>query len=75
MAVVTTNVLSMTFSTNTGESTTIRISEFNPEIDSERVGVLMNTIITNGSIFKKVPVLAKSAKIVATTTTDVDLDI
>lgn len=75
MAVVTTNVLSMTFSTNTGESTTIRISEFNPEIDSERVGVLMNTIITNGAIFKKVPALAKSAKIVATTTTDVDLDI
>lgn len=74
MAVVTTNVLSITFGTATGDSTNIRISQFNPETDAEHVNIIAQAIITAGDIFKKPPVVPKSAKIVATTTTDVELE-
>ena len=39
-----------------------------------RIKNLMNGIITNGSIFEHVPVEKKSAKLVTTTQTAVDVD-
>ena len=74
MAVVTTNVLSITFATQDGSTSTIRISQFNPEATELEITDLADGFVANGQIFKNVPVMAKSAKIVATTTTDVNID-
>lgn len=74
MAVVTTNVLSMTFTTDNGSSKTWKVTNFNPEAPAIAIKDLVNGFISNGSIFANVPILAKSAKIVATTSTDVEID-
>ena len=43
------------------------------EVTTSRVKSLVTALITNGSIFEKVPVAAKSAKLVVTTETEVDI--
>lgn len=42
-------------------------------IDTEDVAALMNAMVTNGAIFKKVPVSKKGAKIVKTEETIIDV--
>ena len=72
MAITTVTKLSMTFTTADG-TTTISYNYADPNVSVQNVNALMAGIITNGSIFAKVPLAAKSAKIVTTQTTDVNI--
>ena len=55
------------------ETTKYSYSYADGEVTTSRVKSLVNALITNGSIFEKVPVAAKSAKLVVTTETEVDI--
>ncbi|MBR0380801.1 MAG: DUF2922 domain-containing protein [Mogibacterium sp.] len=54
-----------------GSGSTVKFSYkyADPTITSQQVQTLMQTIITNGTIFENPPLVAKSAKLVATTET------
>ena len=45
-----------------------------PAATAANIKTLAQTIIANGSIFAHIPVTAKSAKLVTTTETDVDIN-
>ena len=45
-----------------------------PEVSASTVKTLTDAIVTNGSIFAKIPVSAKSAKIVTTTEDEIDIE-
>ena len=67
----TTN-LKLKFGTMYGEKTwTIKYANTNPS--AEQIANAMNTMITNGSIYKYPPLTKVSAEIVTTTTQEVDV--
>jgi len=68
-----TSKLVLEFNTGDGGTTTHSYKYINPEITTARVKTIMNTTISNGSIFEKVPVSIKAAKVVTTTESDFDL--
>lgn len=70
---VTTSRLSMTFGTSTGDEVSFGYSYADEEASIADIKALVAGMIANGSIFKKVPAVAKSAKIVTTTTTPISL--
>ena len=63
-----------TFGTADGGTTTMKIPYANTDQGATQVNNFMNAIITNGSIFAKVPVSKKSAKLVKTEETTFVLD-
>lgn len=64
--------LQMVFTTSEGDSQ-MSYNYVKPNISGATVQTVANAIITNGSIFAKVPTAIKSAKLVTTTETLVDL--
>ena len=59
---------------NTADSSvTMTFNEADPDVQASDVQALAQGIIENGSIFVKVPVSAKSAKIVETTETEIPI--
>ena len=64
--------LVLTFGTS-DSTTTHSFSYANADATAANVKALANGIIANGSIYAKIPLTAKSAKIVTTTETDYNL--
>ena len=71
MAAGTTLVLE--FGDDNGNSVFFSYNYANPDALVSDIKTLMNTIIANGSIFKKNPVSIKSAKAVRTSESEFDL--
>ena len=65
--------LALTFSDANGNDVKLNYSHVNTAVEASDVRTLMSTIITNGSIFSSVPAAQKSAKLVITTESDIDL--
>ena len=65
--------LVMSFLKADGSEMSLSYNYADPEVEAENLTALMNGIITNGSIFENVPAVSKSAKIVTTTTTELDI--
>ena len=66
--------LVLSFATMEGESMILSYNHVDPEVAAAKVKSLVNGILTAGSIFSKVPVLAKSAKLVTSTENEFDLN-
>ena len=64
--------LVMTFDTASG-TTTFNYNYVDPEVTAVAVRALATGIISNGSIFAAVPLTAKSAKLVTTSESDIEL--
>lgn len=73
MATTTSTKLEMSFGCVDGSSITISMSNVNPEATASSVQGLTQAIVSGGSIFDPQPVMAKAAKLVTTTSSDVDL--
>ena len=71
MAVI--NKLSLTFTTDTGKSTTFSYKYAKTNVTTSQVKALMAAIIANNAIFSSVPVAAKSAKLVKTEEDAIDI--
>lgn len=65
--------LVMTFAGSNGNDIIMSYGYIEEETPSSAVKALVNGIVANGSIFDRVPVSAKGAKIVSTTETVFDL--
>lgn len=65
--------LVLTFSANNGGDVVFSYPYADDEVEASDVQTLMQTMITNGSIFSVPPVTAKSAKLITTTETDISL--
>ena len=65
--------LVLTFAKANGDSLSQTYSNAKSNVSSANVKALMEGIIANGAIFTSVPAVMKSAKIVTTTETAVDL--
>lgn len=61
------SILKIVYNTTDGNTVTHSWRYANADATQNNVTSLINTTITNGSIFAKVPVSAKSAQIVVTT--------
>lgn len=70
----TTRRLQMVFADTTGESTTLSYGNIKDELDTNAVKALMSGLIANGSIFENPPAISKSAKIIETNTTELEID-
>lgn len=74
-AVTTSSKLEMSFGCQDGTTKTITLSNANASVTDQAVQDLMETIVTSaGSIFDPVPIMPKAAKIVTTTSTDLDIE-
>ena len=71
MAVTT--KLSLTFAKETGGSTTMSYKYAKSSVTPAQTKALMNAIIANKAIFAAAPSAAKSAKLVQTDVTDIDI--
>jgi len=69
----TATVLKLYFAKANGNEMSMTVKYADPEASNVNIKTLMQGIIANGAIFENTPVAIKSAKIVTTTTTDVDL--
>ena len=67
------NSLVLTFLTSGGDKTTFTFPYAKANVTASNVRALASSIISNGSIFTAVPATAYSAKLVATTETDISL--
>ena len=65
--------LVLTFSDAGGSDIKISYAHADSEVEASDVRTAVQTIVTNGSIFTKVPASAKSAKLVITTESDIEL--
>ena len=59
------------YGTQDGESVNHTWNYIDPSVTTQNVQGLIQSTLSSGSIFAKVPVLAKSAKLVTTTETDI----
>jgi hypothetical protein len=66
--------LVMSFATADGSTTTFSYNYAKPSASTAAVKALAGGLVTSGDIFANVPVLAKSAKFITSTETEVDLD-
>lgn len=73
MAASTLYKLSIEFATLDGRTLTMNFNYVKPDLGVAYVKALANGIVSNGSIFAKVPAVTKSAKIVTTSEEDYDL--
>ena len=71
MATATKIVLN--FAKANGNDMSLSYSYARQDVSNSNIKSLMQGIVANGSIFENVPVAIRSAKIVTTDTTDVDL--
>ena len=62
------------YATTGGENVNHTWNYANPAVSNAAVQALTQTTIASAEIFDKVPVLAKSAKIVTTTESEIDLN-
>lgn len=62
------------FATMDGETVTMSYNYAKADVTVSAVKTLANALVNNGDIFAKVPVAAKSAKIVTTSESEYDLD-
>ena len=69
-----TSKLVMEFATLDGQTVTMSYNYVKSDLGVAFVKALTQGIVTNGSIFAKVPALPKSAKIVTTSESAYDLD-
>lgn len=65
--------LVLTFADASGNDVVFSYPYADTEVEASDVQDAMQAFITNGSIFSKVPVVAKSAKLVVTQETDIPL--
>lgn len=70
---MSTTKLQFQFSTSDGSKFNQSYNYVNPSVSTPAVRALASGIVANGSIFKKVPLSALSAKLVTTTETVIDL--
>lgn len=66
--------LALTFIGANGSNMKLNYGYINEEVEPTDVRTLAQTIITNGSIFSNPPVSSKSAKLIVTTETDIELN-
>ena len=69
----TVSKLVLTFLDSNGGKVTQNHNHADPDVTDAQVKSLMQTIVTNGSIFATPPSAIQSAKIVTTETTSIDL--
>ena len=69
----TTTKLKLAFRKSNGDTMNMSYNYVKPAVTATQVKSLVNTILTNGDIFKNVPAASKSAALVSTTTTEIDL--
>ena len=69
----TSTKLAMVFKDAENNNVNLNYSYADPNVQASDVKTLANAIVTNGSIFKKVPVAKKSAKVVTTTENELDI--
>ena len=69
----TTNKLSLIFNIGNNKTSSLSYKYANPSVTQAQVQALATGIVTNGSIFKKVPLSAKSAKLITTEETAFDV--
>lgn len=67
--------LELTFNNSAGKKIIFSFNYAKPAVSTANVKALMNSIITNGSIFTSVPTEAVSAKCVTVTENEYDLSI
>ena len=65
--------LSLNFTKINGDAINMTYGNIKQDVSSANVKSLMEGIVANGSIFEKVPAAIKSAKIITTEETAVDL--
>mgnify|MGYP002626953580 CR=1 FL=1 len=65
--------LALTFADANGSNVKMSYNYAAPEVESSDVNTAVQAIITNGSIFSAVPVSAKSAKLIITTESEIEL--
>ena len=70
----TSRKLVCTFTDAEGSDINISFKYASEEIEDADVKALITGIVTNGSIYEKTPVSAKSAKVVITSEDDIDID-
>ena len=66
--------LVLVFKDSDSNNVTMNYKYADPEVSTASVQELVTGIITNGSIFDKVPLTAKSAKVVTTTERVIELN-
>ncbi len=65
--------LSLSFTKSNGDAINMNYGNIKQDVSAANVKSLMEGIVANGSIFEKVPAAIKSAKIITTEETAVDL--
>lgn len=65
--------LVLDFTTADGGTARFNYNYCDPEVSTANIKTLMQTMITNGSVFSKPPLAQKAAKLVTTTETTLDL--
>ena len=70
----TTTKLALTFNIGSNKTSVINYNYAKPSVTEAQVQALASGIVTNGSIFKKVPLSVKSAKLITTDTTEFDVE-
>lgn len=71
---ITTTALSVSFATVDGSTKNFRFNNVNPEATAAQIKNVVEAMITATSIFNVDLVMAKSAALITTETTGVDLD-
>ena len=66
----TTTKLALTFNIGNNKTSVMNYNYAKPTVTEAQVQALATGLVTNGSIFKKVPLSVKSAKLVTTETTE-----
>lgn len=65
--------LVLDFADAEGSNVRFSYSYVDPDVTSANVRALVNTILTNATLFEKEPTIAKTATLVTTTETDISL--
>ena len=69
----TSTKLSLNFAKSNGNSMNLSYSYARQDASNANIKALMQGIVANGAIFENTPAAIRSAKIITTETTDVDL--
>ena len=69
----TTTKLSLNFAKSNGNSMNLSYNYARQDASNANIKLLMEGIVANGAIFQNQPAAIRSAKIITTETTDVDL--
>lgn len=69
----TSTKISLNFAKSNGNTMNLSYNYARQDVSNANVKSLMQGIVTNGAIFENTPATIRSAKIITTDTTDVDL--